>query len=370
MAYMKLFITGGHLTPALAVIDEIKLKYPSWEIVFIGRKYAMEGDRKVSEEYRVIEYKKIRFLPITTGRLTRYISITTVASLIKLPIGFMQAIYYCLFQRPRVIASFGGYIALPIVIAGWLFRIPIITHEQTSVPGLANRIISLFASSICVNSSAIAHVFPKKKTVVTGMIFRKSLFAPLHSHVFSLPVNVPVLYITGGTTGSLSVNKLLYPIIQKLLAKYTIIHQAGQRSLARALQIRDKLSAKEGSRYIVMPYLDEEKHVWAMQNAHIVIGRSGANIVAEVEALGKVALFIPLPWSSYNEQFMNAKRLADAGSSIILEQKNASPQKILHMIAVIENQFTSFESHAQSISKNISLNGAQLYLFRLVSLTV
>ena len=367
---MKLFITGGHLIPALAVIEEIQTRYPSWEIVFVGRKFAMEGDRNVSEEYRVIHAKNLRFLSLTTGRLVRFVSLSTLLPMIKLPIGFIQAFYYCIKERPNAIVSFGGYVALPMVIAGWFFHIPSVTHEQTLVPGLANRIISFFASTICVNSESVARLFKGKKTVTTGMIIRKSLFKKLHNPVFSIPENLPLLYITGGSTGSKSVNELVYPIVPKLLRKYYIIHQVGQRSQHKALDIRQGLSPEEKKRYTVLPYLDEEKHVWAIQHAHIVIGRSGANITAEVEALSKVALFIPLPWSSYNEQFLNAKRLTDAGSSIILEQKNADSQKFLHVIQQIENSYPIFQDHARTISKHVSHDGVQNFVFQLSSFAI
>lgn len=364
---MKLFITGGHLTPALVVIEEIQTKHPSWEIVFVGRKYAMEGDRKPSEEYRLIHAKKLRFLSITTGRLVRFISLTTLFSFMKLPVGFIQSFYYCFKERPNVIVSFGGYVALPIVIAGWFFHIPSVTHEQTLVPGLANRIISFFASIICVNSETVGRLFKGKKIVITGMIIRKSLFTKLQTRVFPIPENLPFLYITGGSTGSKSVNELVYPIVSKLIRKYYIIHQVGQRSQAHALDIHQGLTPEEKKRYTVLPYLDEEMHVWAMQHAHIIIGRSGANIAAEVEALGKVAVFIPLPWSSFNEQFLNAKRLADAGSSLILEQKNADSQKLLHVIQQIENSYPKFQDHARTISKRVSHDGVQNFVFQLTS---
>lgn len=364
---MKLIITGGHLIPALAVIDEVRLKYPLWEIVFVGRTYAMEGDRDPSEEYRKVHEKNIRFLPLTTGRLERFVSRTTIISLFKLPFGFIQAFYYCFTERPSVIASFGGYVALPIVIAGWFFRIPTITHEQTLVPGLANRIISFFASAVCVNSESVARLFRNKKVVITGAIIRTSLFTSVRAQAFTFSKNKPLLYITGGTTGSQSVNELVYPIIPTLLQNYTIIHQVGPRSLNRALYIREKLTTKEKDKYMVLSYLDEEKHVWAIRHAHIVVGRSGANITAEIEVLGKVAVLIPLPWSSYNEQFLNAKRLADAGSSLICEQKNANPQKLLHIIQHMEKSYSRFYDRAQTIARQASHDGVRKFVYELSS---
>lgn len=144
----KIVITGGHLTPALAVME--KLREQGWQIVFFGRQHALEGDSSVSVEYQTITKLGISFISLTAGRLQRSFTRYTVFSFLKIPIGFIQSFYYLIKFKPTVILSFGGYVALPVALAGWMLKIPIVTHEQSVVPGLANKIIFKFAKkSMC-----------------------------------------------------------------------------------------------------------------------------------------------------------------------------------------------------------------------------
>ena len=138
----KIFITGGHFAPAKAVIDKLS----GWEIFYLGRKYAMEDEKTEALEFR--EIKNAHYLVITTGRLQRKFFVNwsqSVKALLKIPWGFIQSFFYLLKYRPDVILSFGGYVALPVVINAWFLDIPVITHEQTKSLGLANKIIALLA---------------------------------------------------------------------------------------------------------------------------------------------------------------------------------------------------------------------------------
>jgi len=129
---MKILVTGAHFTPAVAVIEEFK-KRPNIEIVYIGRNTTREGDTSPSIESQVLPDLGIKFIPIITGRLQKDFTLFTIPSLLKIPIGFMQALFFILGEKPDVILSFGGYVAVPLVFIGWLFSIPIIVHEQTLV---------------------------------------------------------------------------------------------------------------------------------------------------------------------------------------------------------------------------------------------
>jgi UDP-N-acetylglucosamine--N-acetylmuramyl-(pentapeptide) pyrophosphoryl-undecaprenol N-acetylglucosamine transferase len=159
----SIFITGGHITPAIAIIDTLTTR-SDVQVVFIGRKYAMEQDKQASAEYELIAAKQIRFLPITTGRLQRSFTGQTIPSLLKIPVGFVQSFIYCLRERPKLVVSFGGYIALPVAYAAWILRIPVITHEQTLVAGLANKLIALVARRVCVTFQGIYRIANTSRT--------------------------------------------------------------------------------------------------------------------------------------------------------------------------------------------------------------
>lgn len=359
----KLFITGGHLAPAKAVIEEICDTKPDWKIIFIGRQYEFEGSGVPSKEKEVISSMGIEFVNITAGRLQRSFSKHTFSSLAKFPIGFFQALRVCNKEHPDVVVSFGGYVALPVVLAAFVCHVPVITHEQTRVVGLANRIIGFFAKKICLSFPDIDHTFAPGKTMVTGLPMRKELFnvklfAPFRANI----ATHPLLYITGGTTGSVSLNELVFPIIQALVRQYTVVHQTGKASVATAEHIQALLPVDAQRRYITGDYFDERTVGWLLRNALLVVGRSGANTVTELAFFGTNALLIPLPWAGRNEQLKNAQWLASFGNASIIHQASVTPQALLSAI------YSSVKKNdTKPRSKSVRIDGAKLFVSEIQS---
>jgi UDP-N-acetylglucosamine--N-acetylmuramyl-(pentapeptide) pyrophosphoryl-undecaprenol N-acetylglucosamine transferase len=349
----KILITGGHLTPAVAVIDEILRRNLLWEIVFVGRTHALEGSRERAREQDVIVKKKIRFVVLHTGRLQRAVTRETLSSLLKIPYGFIEAYGICLREKPDVIVSFGGYIALPVVVAASVLRIPVLTHEQTRVSGLANTIIARFARKICVSFPDIHHTFPKEKVVYTGLPIRKGIFSVPKKPPMTLHISeFPLLYITGGTTGSVTLNMLVFPLIPELVERYTVIHQTGKMSLRQAQEIKRSLPGGYRSRYIVQDYFDERVVGWILHSSRLVICRSGANTVTELALLGKQALLIPLPWSGGGEQLENARWLRDVGLGSIITQNAANPVRIMEELQSLLKQSAPYKANVSEIKKD------------------
>ncbi|MEK7119672.1 MAG: UDP-N-acetylglucosamine--N-acetylmuramyl-(pentapeptide) pyrophosphoryl-undecaprenol N-acetylglucosamine transferase [Patescibacteria group bacterium] len=350
---VTLCITGGHATPAIAVADEVKRRHPDWEIVWIGRHTALEGSRFLSEEFSLVTERDIRFLPLTAGRLTRVWHVQTLVSLAKIPYGFFQAFRYCAREKFDCIVSFGGYIALPVAVAGWLLGIPVITHEQTRIPGFANRIIGFIAQRICINFAESATFFAMRKTVEIGLPLRKKLFHPSKTNSIGVAVNKPVLYVTGGSTGAVSLNELLFSIVGQLTKDWSIIHQTGHVSFDYAIKTKQALPKERQSRYLIKPYVSEDELSWIYAHARMVIARAGANTVGELAALGKVSVLIPLPWSSYQEQQMNAEWLVEAGSAVVLDQKKITPQLFIEIVRQMTKDFDNYQNNADCFSSKI-----------------
>lgn len=356
---MKIAITGGHLTTAVAVIDEIRRTYPAWDIVFIGRARALEGSTTPAEEQRTIESLGIPFRSITAGRLTRAVSFKTVLSVLKFPVGIVQAFLILLEARPDVILSFGGYVALPVVVAGRLLGIAVFTHEQTLVAGLANRVIARLSEKIFVTFPGMVGSFPRGKAVYTGLPLRKGIFQPPDSPSFRISkTSDPLLYITGGMTGSLTLNRIAYRVLRELLSKYVIVHQVGRYSMDEAEKIYEALPRKMQERYIIVPYLDLPDYAWVLHNASLVIGRSGANTVLELAAIGKPALFVPLPWASGGEQEANAKWLAAAGSAHVIHQTALTPSVLVTRINGMMRALARYQKSASAFARSVKKDGA------------
>lgn len=328
---MKIVIIGGHLAPALSVIEELGKDV---DILYIGRRHALEGDRAVSLEYDTITKKNIAFVSLKTGRFQRSLTRHSFFSIVKIPVGLLQAIAVLKKFRPDVVVGFGGYISFPVAIAAKILKIPIVIHEQTLEAGASNRVISKFADKICISFESSAKYFPKEKVVLTGNPIRKTILAP--NKKFKTDTNDPIIYITGGSLGSHFINLMVSGVLAKLLDKYSLIHQVGG---AREFKDFEKLSIlKEGlnnnkrEKYILSKFFSPEEVGSVMKSASLVISRSGINTISELIFLEKPTYLIPLPVSQKDEQMKNALFLKNLGLGEIGQQKSLTPQLFINQI--------------------------------------
>ncbi len=355
---MKIIIVGGHLSPALAIIQRLP---KVTQVLFIGVKYALEGDKAFSLEYQKITSLGIPFVNLTTGRLQRKFTRFTLYSLFKLPIGFLQALKILSNYKPDVIVCFGGYVQIPVVTAAYILYIPVITHEQTRKAGLANKIISPFANTICISWPESAKYFPKSKTILTGLPLRKEFFQSKHhpllvgaaskklvlleeegkGEVFGKQKSHSdkLIYITGGSLGAHAINMLIEGTLHKLLEKFYLIHQTGDareyNDYARLGKIKDQLPKYLQDKYKLVKFIDPKETAAIMDSADLVISRSGMNTIAELMYLEKPCLLIPLPHGQAQEQLGNAISLEKLGIARVLRQEELTPE-------ILYSQITEF----------------------------
>src|SRR5258708_5429670 len=259
---MKVLITGAHFTPAQAVIEELQ-KFPEVKLIYVGRKTTREGDTTSSVESQVLPKLGVKFVPITTGRLRRVLDIWTVISLLKIPVGFIQAPFILMKESPDVIVSFGGYVGVPLVIWGWFFSIPIIVHEQTLVSGLANTISNIFATKIAVSFDK-DYSFKREKIILTGNPMRKELLegsknipADIKKAIQSAKSEkLPLIYITGGNQGSHTINTSVADVLEELTKKAVVIHQTGDSEFKDFESLSEKKKdLKNPDRYLVKKWV-------------------------------------------------------------------------------------------------------------------
>lgn len=338
---MKVVITGGHTTPALALIEKLQEKIPRVEIIFLGRKQTTEEDKSPSFEYQVVSKRKgVQFFNIISGRLRRFFSWYSVVSLFKIPIGTVQSLFILLKEKPQVILSFGGYLAVPVVLSGWILRIPIVTHEQTFSAGLANKIIALLANRICVSTSSSLTHYQAQKTVVTGNPLRSEIWqVNKKSKFFQLKsFGLPIIFVTGGSLGALFINQLIARNLEKLLSSYVLVHQCGNVLRLGGYQwldnIRQSLPLKLRERYFLVPHIFSTDIGTVYNVCDLVVGRAGANTVWELYALNKRAVFIPLPFGQKQEQEKNANFLKTQGLASVLPQESITDEEFLRQISL------------------------------------
>lgn len=351
---MKILITGGHVTPAIAVIEQLQ-KDGKWQIYFVGRRKALSADTADSFEYSEITEKKIPFFNLETGRLSRFLSTRSIIEILKIPVGIIYAFKIIRKVRPRVILSFGGYIGLPICLAGYLCKIPIYTHEQTLAPGLSNRIIGIFAKKVFVAFEQSANFFNQKKTIVTGNPLRNDIF-DVKTIPFNLSTNKDkkVIFVTGGSTGAHAINIHIKNILPELLVNYIVIHQTGSSNKSSDF---NELSKFNNADYHLIKHLKSNQMGFVYNVADIVVGRAGANTFFEIVALKKPAVLIPLPIAAENEQLKQAELLKKYGVAEIFDQKKGS-DVLLTLVAQVCNNYKTYKDNFSHLTSYVQKNSA------------
>ena len=336
----KILITGGgsggHISVAKALISTLieDFDIPSKNITYVGGDLGMEGE-KVGNSLEMKSFKDINIEKyfIRAGKLNRRFSPKTISLLLRTFLGFFDAISILNKQKPNILISTGGFVSVPVCIAGLLFGKPIYLHEQTASVGLSNRIVGIFAKKIYIAFKNSSKYFNKKKVIHVGNIVRKEIFLKQKTEYTNIEILnlvdrnpfLPFVYISGGSLGSHVLNEKVIGNIEELLSSYRVLLQTGDNEIHKdfdkAVQKRNSLSDDLKERFVIKKYIDEKNIGYVLNSMNLFVGRSGANTVYEIGVLKKYALFIPIPWVTHNEQYLNAKVLEDIGSANILEEK-------------------------------------------------
>lgn len=303
---MRLVLTGGgtagHVMPHLAILPVLRAQ--NWNILYIGS----EGLEK-----QLIRDAGIPFASISTGKLRRYWSWKNLTDILRVVIGILQAVFLIARFRPHVVFSKGGFVSVPVSIAAWLLRVPVVSHESDISPGLANRIIGKFAQLTLYAFPETARFLSKDRSILVGLPIRPELMVGSMEQAFSFSKldqssGLPRLLVMGGSQGAQSINEALERGLPGLVQKYQVIHITG----------KGKKSDFSHRNYFSVEFVNLQMAdllAWA----DIVVSRAGANSVFEIIAVEKPMVLIPLVKGS-GDQLLNAKNLADIGCASLLEE--------------------------------------------------
>nr|WP_246113603.1 UDP-N-acetylglucosamine--N-acetylmuramyl-(pentapeptide) pyrophosphoryl-undecaprenol N-acetylglucosamine transferase [Streptomyces montanus] len=320
--------TGGHTYPALTAIrtlqDRLAESGQALEVLWIGTAEGLEA--------RVAPAEGIPFAAVATGKIRRssnplkLVSPANVKDMARVPLGVAQARKAIAGFQPDVVLATGGYVAVPAGLAARICRRPLVLHEQTVRLGLANRKLANSATRIAVSSESTLPLLPegaRSIAVVTGNPVRPEvLTGHADKAVEALRLRgfdrrLPTVYVTGGAQGSRQINDVVRDSLPWLLGHANVIHQCGTANADALRGHTAALPAELARRYHLTGFVGPElPDVLAL--ADVVISRSGAGTLAELTALGKAAVYIPLATSAGNEQAHNARYLQDAGAAVAL----------------------------------------------------
>jgi UDP-N-acetylglucosamine--N-acetylmuramyl-(pentapeptide) pyrophosphoryl-undecaprenol N-acetylglucosamine transferase len=294
--------TGGHVFPALAIAEELKNR--GYEILYVGSDRGMEA--------RLAPQKGVRFVPIKTGPVKNQ----KFSRLVKTFFQLIGAVIWAwrLLRREKVAAvvGVGGYISVPVCVAGFLLRKPVFLQEQNVSVGIANRFLGRMSKRVFLGFDQAKRYFSPAKSVTTGNPIRKEFFA---SSDKIYDPNGKTLVILGGSQGARAINQVISQNLQRLPQDWHIIHQTGVTDYE---SVKAAYEMKYPGRAEVSAFIEDM--VGTMAKATFVVSRSGAITVSELVQMGKPCLLVPFPRQGQNDQTDNARWLEDAGGAVMVEQ--------------------------------------------------
>ncbi len=321
--------SGGHFYPLIAIAEALK--------DLVRERHLIEPDLyylapNPFDEKALFE-NGITHVRIPAGKMRRYVSLLNITDMFVTLAGIVSATIALFRIYPDVVVSKGGYASVPVVLAAWLLRIPVIIHESDARPGRANLVAAKFAAKVAISFDSAAKYFPanvQKKIARTGIPIRKALLrveAERAQQYLGLERGVPTILILGGSQGAVKINETVLSSLPELIAFANVIHQTGPANF-KNVEAVGQVVLKDNplaARYHPINYLDQVSMQRVASVADIVISRAGANSIAEIGLWKKPAILIPIPESISHDQRMNAYAYAQTGAAIVLEEGNLSP---------------------------------------------
>lgn len=366
-AKKKLLVSGGHLTPALAILERLQ-DQGDWELVYLGRKVTAYASHLPNPEWQELQRLGVRLAMIPAGKVPRHLSIQNLWSYLRIPVGFLAALRLLMQERPDIILTFGGYLAAPTAVGGKLLGLPVVAHEQTLTKGLANLLVEWLANVIAVAWPETEKHF-RRKVTVTGNPLRQAIVRGVVQPVPIRRDSLPLLYVTGGNQGAHAINAAIADALPELLRSWSLVHQCGwihEREDYRSLMSRKaNLPVSLRGRYLVREWFTTQEVSWLLRQADLVVARAGANTVAELMFTGAIALLIPLPISGRGEQLANARFMRDLGTAEILPQELLSSDSLLRAIGEMHQHISHYRGNAKLVRSKVPPDGAER-LIRLI----
>jgi len=307
--------TGGHIYPAIAIANELKLQFPDAEFLFVGAKDKMEMQKVPQAGYEI--------KGLWIAGLQRKLTLQNLMFPLKLASSLLESKRIIRKFKPDVVIGTGGFASGPLLQAAGSAGIPTVVQEQNSYPGITNKLLSKKANAICVAYQNLERFFPKEKIVLTGNPVRQDLIDIESKRgeaiaFYDLDPNKKTLLVLGGSLGARRINQLIEKELQNFLSQEVqVIWQCG------------KLYFEEYKKYNqpnvkVVDFIERMDFVYAASD--VIISRAGASSVSELCIVGKPVIFIPSPNVAEDHQTKNAQAIVDEKGAILLKESELDSQ--------------------------------------------
>jgi UDP-N-acetylglucosamine--N-acetylmuramyl-(pentapeptide) pyrophosphoryl-undecaprenol N-acetylglucosamine transferase len=329
--------TGGHIYPAIAIANELKVRFPDSEILFVGASNKMEMQKVPQSGYPI--------KGLWIAGIQRKLTFDNALFPIKLLDSLLKSRTIIRQFKPDVVIGTGGFASGPLLRVAGFAGIPTVLQEQNSFPGITNKWLSKKASKICVAYENLEQFFPKNKIVLTGNPVRQDLVDSKQKRqegveFFKLDSKKKTILVLGGSLGARRINQLIAKELFNFSSQNVqLIWQCGKLYNEEYTHFNDNENIQ------VLPFIDRMDLAYAA--ADVIISRAGASSVSELCLVGKPTLFIPSPNVAEDHQTKNANAIVNKKGALLIEESE------------LDTQFTSTINsllNDEELQKNLSEN--------------
>ena len=327
--------TGGHIYPALSIIDKIKEKEPDSEFLYIGTKDRMESE--------IVPKLGIPYVGLNVIGIKKNLSILRFVPLLNRAISKCKKIIKEF--NPDIVIGVGGYITAPVIFTAKRLGYKTIIHEQNSIPGKSNTWLCRYADKVMVSLPGSINYFKHDNVVLTGNPRCEEAFyaKKVDKTKYKLSKNKKLVLIVMGSLGSESISSSLIGIIPQFKDKnYEVMIITGKDKF-------DMFPKDNPSNVFIVPYMD--KMVDFLKNVDVLVTRAGASTIAEILGASIPSILVPSPFVANNHQYYNAKELLDNGAALLLEEKDFNEENLLKKIDLLLTNSVLYKEMQENTKK-------------------
>lgn len=329
--------TGGHIYPALSIINKIKEEDKNAKILYIGTTDRMEKD--------IVPNMNIDYVGIKMNGLSK--SPKMLVKFIKNTISGLNKCKKIMKKfKPDIVIGVGGYITVPVILAAHSRKVKIVLHEQNSIPGKSNLILSKYADTVCVSMETSKKYFKKDNVVLTGNPRGEDItkFKKGNKKDYDLSVEKKLVLITMGSLGASTINKKIVELLNEFKNKqYEVLLVTGKDNYDEVASTHLPKNVK------ITPYIEKMGEV--LKFTDLIITRAGATIISEITSLGIPSILIPSPYVANNHQEINAHDLGENGASIVIKENEFNGKELIEQIDNVLNDKDLYKKMSESAKK-------------------
>ena len=352
---MKVIITaggtGGHIYPALAIINKIKDMEPNSDFIYIGTHNRMEKD--------IIPKYNIKYIPLEIYGLSKKNILRDIKNVFLIGSAYKKCKKIMKEFKPDVVIGVGGYVTYPVILAAHNLKIKTFIHEQNSIPGKSNKMLAKLADSIGVSfKDSINYFKDKQKVVFTGNPCSENAInvKKISKEEFGIEKTRKVVLIVSGSLGSSVINDKMMDFLKTCNNNYDVIYVTGK-------DYYEEFKKNKFNKNIhVVPYIDNMSGL--LKNIDVIVSRAGASSLSEILALNIPAIIIPSPYVANNHQVYNALSLYKEKAIIMIEEKDLNKDLLNQSInKCLDNDF---KNQLKDNMKNLSVNNSSTVIYNII----